>query len=203
MNHYETLGVNPSATPEDIKKAFKAKAKKVHPDAGGNTQEFQKIQRAYQVLEDPTKKAQYDQFGEAGEQSIERQAEANLTQMFVQALESGNIARLDIVEEVRNSIFQGLKKFEEKSKRAHEKADKFRDAIKRLKKKSPGNSFLTAAIEAQIEACINQSKACAFEMEKGEKMVEMIDDYEWVVDKEPEPSPWSSYGFGGIKMPNY
>lgn len=59
-DHYQTLGVARNATPDDIKKAYRRLAGIHHPDKGGNTAEFQKIQQAYETLSDPEKKQQYD-----------------------------------------------------------------------------------------------------------------------------------------------
>ncbi|MFA5967255.1 MAG: molecular chaperone DnaJ [Patescibacteria group bacterium] len=68
-DYYEILGVSREATPEDIKKAYRKLALKYHPDKtkGDKTAEtqFKKINSAYQILSDPEKKRQYDQFGAA------------------------------------------------------------------------------------------------------------------------------------------
>jgi molecular chaperone DnaJ len=61
MDHYSTLGVHRDATPEEIKQAYRKLASVHHPDRGGDTAQFQKIQEAYDTLGDPTKKAEYDQ----------------------------------------------------------------------------------------------------------------------------------------------
>lgn len=60
MEHYQTLGVDRNATPEDIKRAYRKLANQHHPDKGGDTAMFQKIQTAYETLSDPQKKQQYD-----------------------------------------------------------------------------------------------------------------------------------------------
>lgn len=60
MDHYAVLGVSKSATPDEIKKAYRKLASQHHPDKGGNTSKFQQIQEAYATLSDPEKKAQYD-----------------------------------------------------------------------------------------------------------------------------------------------
>jgi curved DNA-binding protein len=66
---YEVLGVSKDATPEQIKKAYRGLARKHHPDAnpGDKTSEakFKEVQNAYDILSEPEKKAQYDQFGHA------------------------------------------------------------------------------------------------------------------------------------------
>lgn len=59
-DHYQTLGVAKNATPDDIKKAYRRMAAIHHPDKGGDTAEFQKVQAAYETLSDPQKKQQYD-----------------------------------------------------------------------------------------------------------------------------------------------
>jgi len=59
-DYYQTLGVAKNATPEDIKKAYRRMAGIHHPDKGGDTAQFQKIQEAYETLSDPQKRQQYD-----------------------------------------------------------------------------------------------------------------------------------------------
>jgi len=60
MEHYQTLGVAKTATPDEIKKAYRKLASQHHPDKGGDTAMFQKIQIAYDTLSDPAKRQQYD-----------------------------------------------------------------------------------------------------------------------------------------------
>lgn len=60
MNHYETLGVSKSASPEEIKRAYRRLASQHHPDKGGDTAKFQEIQAAYETLSDPDRRQQYD-----------------------------------------------------------------------------------------------------------------------------------------------
>jgi len=63
-DYYKILGVDRNASPEEIKRAYYKLAQKYHPDKpGGDTEKFKKINEAYQILSNPQKKAQYDQFG--------------------------------------------------------------------------------------------------------------------------------------------
>lgn len=59
-DHYTTLGVARTASADEIKRAYRKLASQHHPDRGGDTQQFQKIQAAYDVLSDPDKRAEYD-----------------------------------------------------------------------------------------------------------------------------------------------
>lgn len=68
-NPYNILGVEKSASQADIKKAYRAKAKKHHPDKGGDEADFKKINQAYETLGSEQKRSQYDQFGSASQQA--------------------------------------------------------------------------------------------------------------------------------------
>jgi molecular chaperone DnaJ len=68
-DYYETLGVPRTASPEDIKRAFRRLAMQYHPDRNnqaGAEARFKAINEAYEVLSDPDKRAAYDRFGHAG-----------------------------------------------------------------------------------------------------------------------------------------
>merc|ERR1719161_140488 len=63
---YKLLEVDKNASDSDIKKAYRKLAIKHHPDKGGDPEKFKEITRAYEVLSDSEKRAQYDRFGEEG-----------------------------------------------------------------------------------------------------------------------------------------
>jgi curved DNA-binding protein len=65
---YETLEISENASESEIKKAYRKLARKYHPDVCKEAEceeKFKEINAAYEVLSDPEKKAQYDQFGDA------------------------------------------------------------------------------------------------------------------------------------------
>ena len=68
-DYYEVLGIDKTATKEEIRKAYRSLSKKFHPDinkAADAEDKFKEATEAFEVLSDETKKANYDQFGHAG-----------------------------------------------------------------------------------------------------------------------------------------
>ncbi|MRR52051.1 MAG: molecular chaperone DnaJ, partial [Rhodocyclaceae bacterium] len=70
-DYYEVLGVPKTAAPDQVKAAYRALAKKFHPDMNRDDpkaaeEKFKEISEAYEVLMDKEKRAKYDQFGHAG-----------------------------------------------------------------------------------------------------------------------------------------
>lgn len=73
QDYYEVLGINKSASKQDIKKAYRKLAKEYHPDRNkeaGAEEKFKEVQEAYDVLSDEQKRGAYDQYGHAGTQGF-------------------------------------------------------------------------------------------------------------------------------------
>lgn len=79
IDYYKILGVDKSASQDDVKKAFKKLARKYHPDLNPNDpsakQRFQEINEANEVLGDPEKRKKYDQYGEHWKHADEFEAQ--------------------------------------------------------------------------------------------------------------------------------
>jgi curved DNA-binding protein CbpA len=60
MTYYQLLKVSVTASPDEIKKAFRKLSKLYHPDVGGDTEQFKKINEAHQTLSDADKRRAYD-----------------------------------------------------------------------------------------------------------------------------------------------
>ena len=63
---YKLLGVEKTATHDEIKKAFRKRALKDHPDKGGDPEVFKELSVAYEALSDAKKRDLYDKYGEEG-----------------------------------------------------------------------------------------------------------------------------------------
>eukprot|EP01038_Epipyxis_sp_PR26KG_P015695 gene15695-21233_t len=65
-DYYSTLGISKDATEQEIKRAYRKKAMVMHPDKGGNAEDFKKLSEAYETLSDPKKKNIYDKYSKDG-----------------------------------------------------------------------------------------------------------------------------------------
>jgi DnaJ-class molecular chaperone len=64
--YYYMLGIDRSASTQQIRVAYRKKALELHPDKGGDVEAFKLLGEAYETLNDPQKRAVYDRYGKAG-----------------------------------------------------------------------------------------------------------------------------------------
>lgn len=109
MNYYDLLEVDVSATPEQIKNAYRKLSMKHHPDRGGDKEHFVKVQLAYETLIDSEKRKHYDEYGEPLGQLLTLRDRAiaelhNLMGLVIDELSSHgygvNVSPLDVVKSI-------------------------------------------------------------------------------------------------------
>lgn len=128
IDYYKILGLDKSATQEDIKKAYRKLARKYHPDLNPNDKEanrmFQQINEAHEVLSDPEKRKKYDQYGENWKHADEFE-KARQTQGRGQSAQWGNTAFGSAGDEdAFSDFFQSL--FGQAGGRSRSRQTKFR-----------------------------------------------------------------------------
>ena len=89
---YDIIGVPPTATEDEIKRAYRKKAMLLHPDRNKDdpnaTEKFQQLGEAYEILKDPAKRERYDKFG-SGEEVPQTEEDIELFEMMTQILGLG------------------------------------------------------------------------------------------------------------------
>lgn len=140
MTLYDTLGVNRGATQEDIKKAFREKAKKNHEDKGGDKDEMIEINKAYGVLSNVVRRERYDKTGETVEESFDFKFSRYVQQIFMDIVERNDVDYTDLIGE-----FKGYTKAV-----IEDNGNRVKDAQKRLKKLDKVKDRLGSSAENRI-----------------------------------------------------
>lgn len=178
---YETLGIDPSASPADVKAAYRRESAKHHPDrAGGSAERMAEVNRAYACLSDPMKRARYDQTGSdpdsgPGPHDIAR---AILSQLFSDLLAS---SRMDIVEAARehlDEMKQQLAAKVDSNRRRINSLAKRRGHVRTKRDDVP--NMVHQLIDMEMSACEREISQAREQEEVRAVCVTLLDDYEEV-----------------------
>lgn len=106
MSYYDDLETTASASAEEIKARWRRMSSEYHPDKkGGSVEAMQKINKAYEVLGDPERRAHYDATGEAAEQPpVEEEALRMLMGALAQGIEADPLNPLRWVQQVLDGV---------------------------------------------------------------------------------------------------
>jgi len=139
---YKILNINKTASKEEIKKAYRNKSKKLHPDVGGNVEEFKELSRAYNILSDDIKRKKYDDTDDDNyaDESDDLRSEAikRISSMFISFLDDlsknndyfFNMNIIEIMNERTNKVIIDTKKDINKIKKLIKRINKYKEKIK-------------------------------------------------------------------------
>lgn len=194
---YETLGVSRDADAPTIKRAYRGKAQKTHPDKpGGSEEKFKAVQKAFEVLADPSKRKQYDETGEADEDSDLAQAHNAISSMFLSLLEKADPDHNDIVKLMRQATQLRIEKHKAEKASLRKGVAKLQKVLKRIKSKAKGVNILAQAVERTI-AKLQGGLAAIEKSEKlGALILELLKDYDYQFDQVPSKSIYDAMAFG-------
>ncbi|KAL6661131.1 hypothetical protein ACP70R_000515 [Stipagrostis hirtigluma subsp. patula] len=133
--YYDVLGVSPSATESEIKKAYYIKARQVHPDKNPNDPQaaakFQELGEAYQVLSDPTQRQAYDSYGKSGISTEQKSKEGIIDPAAIFAMLFGSELFEDYIGQLAMASMASLDNFGEDE---HIDAKKLQDKMQAVQK---------------------------------------------------------------------
>ena len=187
---YETLGVAKDADAATVKRAYRRRARKLHPDVrGGDEEKFKELQRAYALLEDPATRARYDQVGDAAANPnpLRDQAERQLALLFALcvAARGPNQPVLDLVRSAVEHDIRDLKaRLPQIDAEAKRMAKAFHEAAERLTRKDGGDSLLAEALRKSGDDAANSSKDARGELEKLAEMLKVLDEHQYRLDRQ-------------------
>ena len=199
---YTTLGVPRDATPNAIRKAYRSRAKKAHPDAGGTAEQFGALVKAHDILSDPGRRAEYDRTGNAQERQADNErndilacAAGALMAAMQEALKRySNPLETNILTIAQGNIRSEISEVK-KAKLHHEKnmALAIRTAAK-FSRTTPGNNELARLFEHQALMIGQTIAKCDQEIAQLKAVSELLAVYKFTPDKPPMPQPATPFG---------
>ncbi len=105
-NPYDILGVEPTASKDEIQKAYRQRAKSEHPDAGGSAERFGALTKAHRILTDDAKRAQFDETGEIDDRpdTLDAHALELIHSIFEDILSKPNVTKMAVADIMREII---------------------------------------------------------------------------------------------------
>ena len=181
MSHYDTLGVPRDASADAIKQAYRRRSAQAHPDKVGDAEEMSAINRAYEVLGDAERRAEYDRTGiDAAPGSLEQEARGALMQLFQSALEGAENVLADVSTMLamhRQRLLQAQGEAQAKRARLVKRTGKIR-----VKK---GENLVQMLIDQQIRQIDGAMPMLERGLAVNDLCAQMLRDYEQQVDAPP------------------
>jgi len=184
---YRELAVEPDATPAEIDKAYRQRARTAHPDAGGTAEAFHALSHAYAILSDPDRRKAYDETGFEGEltDDIVSRAMERIHALVASVLESDlPFETVDLIAPIRDTLTKqkadigaGIRKLERQAKRAEAMAARFRKR----------DNIIRKVLERRAADTREQAEKTRREEAIFAKAIELLADYSF--DFEPPPPP--------------
>ncbi|MBB5574322.1 MULTISPECIES: DnaJ domain-containing protein [Rhizobium] len=181
---YEILRIGRDASEEQIKTAYRKRAKSTHPDSGGDVEAFGRLQKAYELLLDPVRRKVFDDTGYDVEltDAVDLQAlvaiEKLITDMVLDEREPGTF---DPVAHMRASLLEEIRKAHFSKSELERHSDRIRLHLDRLGKR-PGKDVVGHMLRARIKAIATAISETEAKIDATERACDMLDGYLYVMD---------------------
>jgi len=184
---YDLLGIAPSASPAEVKFAYRMVAKRHHPDLGGNPDRFVALTQAYDILSDPGRRQIYDetgQFDAAAAENRQRDLIVTLSSALERVLSKSRlpIESTDLVGEMRRLVDAGRLILAEELAELQARLASLEKARDRIRRKDNRENLFLLVIDTQI-ANLREAETSKRQVHDAQKRaLEELERYDSVVD---------------------
>ena len=183
-SYYDVLGVEPTASADEIRAAYRQRISKAHPDRGGSHEGATLVQEAYDCLSDPVRRALYDEGVTASEEHLTGQAEAVLEQLFEHAIEELP-PDTDLVAEIKVRIAHSNAALKAQLAMKTRKVTRLRRYLNRVRTRSDQPNLFERVINERIEAAQAERNSARTAIEIHMRVAALLANY---VDEGPTPA---------------
>ena len=185
---YELLGVDRQASTAEIRKAYRDKAKTMHPDAGGDGDEFAALATAHDVLCDPEQRDHYDATGQMpdGAPPLDVEAQEVLLMLFAAAIEKSFQSlspNIDLKAMVANDLAAKQRGLSEHNSQLGRRLERLQDAAKRLVVNAGEADTLTPRMRGMAESIKEQIGKVDNDIARHKRADEILGRYTWTGDE--------------------
>jgi DnaJ-class molecular chaperone len=200
MTLYDDLEIDNKADAIAIKRAYRKKAGKSHPDKGGSKEEFVKVQKAYLILSNPETRSKYDATGDEDLLKADNSKQEILGivvtsfEVVIQAIEGkgANPLEFDIAGEMRSTIKEKKDEIEAEKKRLGKNISEVEKFLGRFKVKGQTN-FMEAMLKSRIDGIKLNISYKQRDIDKFDEALELIEDMSFKVDPKEEQEYTNHY----------
>lgn len=184
---YEVLGVARDATSEEIKKAYRRRARELHPDKGGeaDSEAMAELNVAYETLSDSALRERYDRTGERSTVRLEEQARQGLAELILQHIQNRN-GDGDIMASVTVDLLNQQRAAVENVKQGEKILVALRRAQRKLKYKGKGTDIVALMLEGRIAEVEQKKRSAEENVSRVGMAITLAKDYSYEVD------PWGA-----------
>ena len=183
MSLYDDLGLSPRCTFDEIKQRYRALAQQHHPDKGGDENLFKKIKLAYEVLSDPSRRAEYDATGKIQEDiPIRTEALQELAGLVTHAIEKINPDHDDLIFVMKRELNENISQSKKNIITCNGYIIKLNKILKKVNRKTEGDNFIKSIIEEQVRMREGELKNFNHRIEVCNYMIELLEDYYYGLD---------------------
>lgn len=191
-NPYETLDVPKNASKDTIKKAYRKKAQKSHPDKGGDPAEFQELAGAYALLSDDASRDRFDKTGQTSRDQSDNLL-PELAQLLMGAISCvPDVSTTDVIALMNTELDDRARRLKTERTQITQKVETVRKALARLGFTGEGPGALCSVLEGAIRACEQALETIAEREERVGQLRARLEDYVYKVDAAPQPTVWAS-----------
>lgn len=188
-SYYEDLGVSPDATEEEIRQAYRRRAKSAHPDRkGGSNEAMSKVNRAAETLLDPKRRLNYDRIGEDRPTEIQAKAREKLVAAILNWM-ANHDEQFDMMAEVTKGLLDEQRAIDVQVIASRQFVKRLKKHLKKLKSKNP---VILEMIKFQIHNVDVQANKSDDNLEILKAAIELSKDLKY--EQAPQPAGQQSSG---------
>jgi curved DNA-binding protein CbpA len=180
---YDVLGVARDADTATIKRAYRKRAQRTHPDReGGDEEAFAAAASAYALLSDPKRRLRYDRTGEEKVEVGEQQILQEMAGLIMATIDQApSVEHHDVLFIARRAVQAKRKELEQQRQSSLRHIEKRERAVKRIQSKRP-HDLLLVMLNAQVAKERQERERLNDQFDLINRMLELLDAYSYDVD---------------------